>query len=70
MMDGLIPYLWRLITELSQATEAADLFDLKSNDPKSVAEFERLNKLCDEALGRLLDYVVKHHAAIRKAKGL
>lgn len=48
-----------LLREAYHAAEAVDLFDVHSEDPASVAEFERLQALSDSAEQALVDHVLE-----------
>lgn len=61
-----LPEYFRLLLEASQASEAVDRFDLRSDDTDSVIIFRTLRKESLQATLALLDYSETHNEAIKR----
>ncbi len=51
------------ISKAHLALEEIDYFDLYSKDPKSVKEFNKLNKVHDRAVANVIRLAVKLHSS-------
>ena len=60
-----LPEFHRRLLAAWHALEAADRFDLHSEDPASVRAWEALERAADEARRTLVDYVLARHEDLR-----
>jgi hypothetical protein len=59
-MDSAIPGFWERLRDAHEASEDVDNFDLRSEDPASVAEYEVLVKARRDMVANLIQYVQGH----------
>ena len=57
MSVNVLPRFHELLREAQSAEEAADLFDVHSEDKESAAEWKRLRERATEAKSELITYI-------------
>jgi hypothetical protein len=62
--DNPLPDYYLLLGNAHATSEVVDHFDLRSEDPSSAAEFQRLLKESTEAQMELCRYVLRHGDAL------